>query len=127
MDLNSGQLHRAVPGGRLIRSPTTIPDEFGVPGGRGRRYAHQMVKTGNGSRVYVTSPVKIKTRAPTLTRTRRTSAIRVLVPDMCTTEHRWPARPPDGAEDGTQNGDAGHRVRLRHQESRRKQGTHSVF
>ena len=45
----------------------------------------QMVKTGNGSRVYVTSPVKIKTGAY-FDEDKKDIAIRVLVPDMCTTD-----------------------------------------
>ena len=45
----------------------------------------QMVKTGNGSRVYVTSPVKIKTGAY-FDDDKKDIAIRVLVPDMCTTD-----------------------------------------
>ena len=45
----------------------------------------QMVKTGNGSRVYVTSPVKIKTGAY-FDADKKDIAIRVLVPDMCTTD-----------------------------------------
>ena len=42
-------------------------------------------KTGNGSRVYVTSPVKIKTGAY-FDEDKKDIAIRVLVPDMCTTD-----------------------------------------
>ena len=44
-----------------------------------------MVKTGNGSRVYVTSPVKFKTGAY-FDEDKKDIAIRVLVPDMCTTD-----------------------------------------
>ena len=45
----------------------------------------QADKTGNGSRVYVTSPVKIKTGAY-FDEDKKDIAIRVLVPDMCTTD-----------------------------------------
>ena len=41
--------------------------------------------TGNGSRVYVTSPVKLKTGAY-FDEDKKDIAIRVLVPDMCTTD-----------------------------------------
>ena len=45
----------------------------------------QGTATGNGSRVYVTSPVKIKTGAY-FDEDKKDIAIRVLVPDMCTSE-----------------------------------------
>ena len=51
--------------------------EGGTPG--------DMVKTGNGSRVYVTQPVKLKTGAY-FDEDKKDIAIRVLVPDMCTTD-----------------------------------------
>ncbi len=47
--------------------------------------AAQRTATGNGSRVYVTSPVKIKTGAY-FDEDKKDIAIRVLVPDMCTAE-----------------------------------------
>ena len=45
----------------------------------------QRTATGNGSRVYVTSPVKIKT-GTYFDEDKKDIAIRVLVPDMCTAE-----------------------------------------
>ena len=69
--------------------------------------------TGDGGRVYVTNTAKIKTGAY-FDADKKDISIRVLVPDMCP-DSTDGCEGQDGLQHGS-DGDAGGRVRLRHQE-----------